>query len=234
MSTSLNAAVLEGELSVNPCVATRKPKLPPTPERYLTDAECSQIRAKIEELRPDFLVLFDLMLWPGMRFGEATGLHWSQVDTSKRVIEVRWAWDRQTGSRKAPKSHQVRTVPIPRKSKIDGTPQANTLPGDTYRGGKRPQFGLVTGERVTYTEWRNVWRPSHQGAGRGPYARSEAHVRVSCCVCRSAVAGRSEAVGAFDGPDDGAVRAVHAGLPRVGPGSAGLAVAGRATEGVIP
>lgn len=165
MSTSLNAAVLEGELSVNPCTATKKPKLPPTPERYLTNNECDQIRARIEELRPDFLVLFDLMLWTGMRFGEATALHWSQVDVGKRVIEVRWSWDRQTGTFKPPKSHQVRTVPIPRKLVIEGTAEANVLPADMYRGGKRPQYGLVTGSRVTYVEWRNVWRQATRGLG---------------------------------------------------------------------
>lgn len=151
MSTAMQSAFENDLIASNPCRGIRKPKLPPPADRYLTDDECTVIRSA---LTGDLRVVFDLLLWTGMRFGEATGLHGSQVRDG--VIEVRWSWDRVDRKFKAPKSGKSRSVPIPEKLVVPSAGK-NELPQDLYSGGKKPNLGLVTGERVSYQRWRRGW-----------------------------------------------------------------------------
>ena len=67
-----------------------------------------ELRDMGDELtRPDLHPLFSLLVYTGVRRGEALGLRWSDVDLERRMITVRRSYDGQT------KSSKQRTVPLP-------------------------------------------------------------------------------------------------------------------------
>lgn len=152
MSTAMQGAITHGYIDANPCRNIRLAKLPPAPDRYLTHEECDYIRGELPEER--HRLLFDILLWTGMRFGEAVALHGTEV--RDEVVEVKWAYNRPTRMFKTPKSGKPRSVPIPEKLVIPAAGR-NEFPADMYQGGNRPHLGLVTGVLVGHERWRQVW-----------------------------------------------------------------------------
>lgn len=183
LSGSLRAAVDAEEIDTNPCQGVKLPKAGPSPDRFLTPEECDAIR---KFLPPDQQFLFDLLLGTGMRFGEALGLHWEDVDckSDKPTVTVYWSWDRVDRSMKAPKSNQSRTIPISAalagalKAKLaeDGWGEPLLV---EYRGSRKPHSGVVIASR-NETEWMYGWRAAVKVAtvGTGKDKRKVGSVRT--------------------------------------------------------
>lgn len=144
-SASLKAAMREGLIDANPCTTLEYPAIPPSPERWLSTAETGALR---DVLADQYLFTFELLLGTGARWGEACGIHWDDVDLSRKTVTFRWSWERREHYFKAPKTGRIRIVPIGEKlvalltERLDrdglGEP-----PRVDYRGGSRPLYGVV-------------------------------------------------------------------------------------------
>jgi integrase len=114
----LRFAVANGHLSASPTdrlgrgklmLPVEKAKLAP-PIEHAEDVGrlLAAIRDMGDELtRPELHPLFALLVYTGVRRGEALGLRWSDVDLERRMITVRRSYEGQT------KSSKQRTVPLP-------------------------------------------------------------------------------------------------------------------------
>lgn len=110
LSASLKAAQAEGLIDVNPCRGVELPPLPPAEERYLTDAEISQIMYRLDG---PYRVLGEILVGTGMRLSEACGLHWHRVNLARGTVDVIETWDLDDNAMKAyPKGKKRRTVPM--------------------------------------------------------------------------------------------------------------------------
>lgn len=91
-----------------------------------------------------------LLLYSGLRRGEASALTWADVDLSSRTITVNKSLDFATGQIKAPKTAAgVRTVNIPQLL-------ADYLA--TQQDGCLYVLHTPTGQRLTATIWKQMWR----------------------------------------------------------------------------
>jgi integrase len=112
---ALSDAVGDGLIVRNP--AAGKTVNPPTPKRHAIEATTpTQARAIVEAVRDDPLgPLYRLLLWTGLRLGEALGLRWSDVDLDRGWIRVRQTYGivAGVGGFDEPKTAQSRRdVPI--------------------------------------------------------------------------------------------------------------------------
>lgn len=158
-SGSMRAAVVADLIPSSPCEGIKLPKAGPTPDRFLSNAECEAIRKYLDD---EWVILFDLLLGTGMRFGEGLALHWENVNLESGTIEVRWSFDRVARVVKAPKNNTSRTVPLSdelktvlvRRLKDNGF---GTPPDVEYVGSSKPHTGLVVGS-LNERSWVYAWR----------------------------------------------------------------------------
>ncbi len=94
----------------NPCEDVALPALPAKKRRYFTDEEQALILDHLEE---PYRTLVELSQWSGLRWEEVAGLHGSEVDWLREMIEIRWVLTRH-GLRLHPKSEDSnRIIPAP-------------------------------------------------------------------------------------------------------------------------
>jgi integrase len=87
---ALNSAVEDRLLIVNPAVAKRM--LPPMNRREQAVLSRADVRRLLEATKDTRLgVLWNLLVYTGMRPGEALGLQWSDLDLSAKILRVRRA-----------------------------------------------------------------------------------------------------------------------------------------------
>jgi integrase len=112
MSAALDHAVRSGRIRSNPA---RGLGLPRTRRRDYVFLTHEQLRDLASEAGP-WRVLVLLLGYTGLRWGEATALRVCDIDLARRRIDVRRAFSDVGGHviLGTPKSHQSRTVPIPR------------------------------------------------------------------------------------------------------------------------
>lgn len=145
LGASLRAAMNAGLLATNEATALNLPPIPPSPERWLSDAEVDALRGVLAD---SCLLTFEVLVGTGARWGEAVALHWDDIDLRRKTARIRLAWDRQNKLFKAPKTRQARVVPI--GDKLVGQLQARldadglgSPPDAPYPSGVRPLYGLV-------------------------------------------------------------------------------------------
>ena len=112
MSAALDHAMRSGRIRANPARGLGLPRIQRRDYVFLTH---DQVRDLAFETGP-WRVLVLLLGYTGLRWGEATALRVCDVDLVRRRIDVRRAFS-DVGGRivlGTPKSHQSRTVPIPR------------------------------------------------------------------------------------------------------------------------
>lgn len=97
----------------NPCKYVRIPKdAPKTERRALTEEECRRVEEFDHRARPAAM----LMLYSGLRRGEATALLWSDVNLENNTISVTKSYNFKECCIKPPKTESgVRIVSIPQK-----------------------------------------------------------------------------------------------------------------------
>jgi integrase len=95
LKTALRHAVKIGLIANNPIDRVTPPKPPRKEMRPLTPGE---VELFLESTRNDLLhALWVLLVTTGMRIGEATGLHWTDLDLDAGTIQIRHAVKRVQG-----------------------------------------------------------------------------------------------------------------------------------------
>jgi integrase len=112
MSAAFDHAVRSGRIRANPARGLGLPRPGRRDYVFLTH---DQLRALANEAGP-WRVFVLLLGYTGLRWGEATALRVCDVDLARRRIDVRRAFSDVGGHvvLGTPKSHQSRTVPVPR------------------------------------------------------------------------------------------------------------------------
>jgi len=112
LSLILELAVRDERIARNPATGVRLPKAVTGEKRFLTHA---QVAALADAAGPGRLVVLTLA-YTGLRWGELAALRAGHVDLMRRRIEVSASVTEVRGRLTwgTPKSHQARSVPVPR------------------------------------------------------------------------------------------------------------------------
>ncbi len=116
LHASLDMAVDDGLIPRNP---THKVKPPPVRKRrqlFLTADQLEDLADTAETIRDGYGGLVRLLGYGGLRWGEAVALRWEKVDPAWRRVRIEEAAS-EVGGRitfGAPKTHETRTVILPR------------------------------------------------------------------------------------------------------------------------
>jgi integrase len=94
-------------ISVNPCVAVRRPDASTPRERILTDLEVRWFWKATDDLGEPFAALLKLLLLTGQRRGELAGMRWTELDGDVWTIPANRV-----------KNKKVHVVPLP-KAAVD-------------------------------------------------------------------------------------------------------------------
>jgi integrase len=111
-SLMLSLAVRDRRISYNPAEGVRLPRVHRKEPVFLTHEQVD----RLAEACPGFELFIRLLAYTGLRWGEATALQVKRLDLMRRRLEVvRTAIDLgRDVSYGTPKTHQHRSVPIPR------------------------------------------------------------------------------------------------------------------------
>jgi integrase len=158
MSAALDHAVRSGRIRSNPARGLGLPRPKRRDYVYLTHGQVLALAPEAGHWR----LLILLMAYTGLRWGEATALRVCDIDFDRRRVDVRRAFS-DVGGRivwGTPKSHQSRTVPVPRFIAIE-------LAGAV--DGKRPDdliFTMPGGSVMRMSNWRRAtFVPARSRAG---------------------------------------------------------------------
>lgn len=111
-----------------------------------------------------------LMMYSGLRRGEATALTWADVDLAARTITVSKSWDFAAGQVKPPKTAAgVRVVHIPQLLADFLRAERATDPDTLYA------IHTAAGKRMTEQAWKTMWQ-SYMAALNAKYAFGGANV----------------------------------------------------------
>lgn len=128
-SLMLDLAVRDGRLPRNPASGVRLPRAAKGEPVFLTHTQVEQLA----EACIDYELFVRVLAYTGMRWGEATAVRVRRLDLMKRRIEVVHTAVELNGEMTygTPKTHQRRSVPVPR-SLVDGLAEqvAHKLPDD--------------------------------------------------------------------------------------------------------
>lgn len=144
---SLDQAVKLGYIRVNPCNACELPRIERHEIKPLTDSEVGRFLKAIQGHK--YERLFTVMVFSGMRQGEALGLRWSCVDLTAGTIRV----DRQLQKERIPGGGgQYRLV----ETKTSNTRTIAVAPFvvDVLKAQKKAQ---AENKLLLGPEWKNDW-----------------------------------------------------------------------------
>ena len=170
-SASLNAAIDAEIIEANPAARIKLPGAAQAMERFLTREEYEALREELPTTHDQLVV--ELLAFTGLRWGEATGLHWNRVDLGRGVLQVVETYDERSNEIKAyPKGRRVRTVPLTPSlvSQLASLPRGTTC-GVEHQVGKCRAGLVLTSERGMVLRNSNfasrVWVPALERAGIG-------------------------------------------------------------------
>jgi len=112
LSLILGHAVRDGRISRNPAQGVRLPRVHRSHMRFLDHHEVDQLAKACQ--RYDLLIR--ILAYTGLRWGEAAALRVRRVDLVRRRLDIAEAMSEASGriTFGTPKTHQRRSVPIPR------------------------------------------------------------------------------------------------------------------------
>jgi integrase len=158
MSAALDHAVRSGRIRANPARGLGLPR--PKRRDYIYLSHGQVLALASEAGRGRLLIL--LLAYTGLRWGEATALRVCDIDFDRRRVDVRRAFS-DVGGRVilgTPKSHQSRTVPLPR---FLATEIAAAVAG---RHADQLVFTMPGGGVMRLTNWRrSVFLSARRRAG---------------------------------------------------------------------
>jgi integrase len=85
LSQIMKAAVADGLIRANPCLAVKQPRLPKTEMRVLTSIEVERVAAEVDDR---YRILVYVLAYCGLRWGEAIALTHGDVDLAAGRIRV--------------------------------------------------------------------------------------------------------------------------------------------------
>ena len=89
LSDVMQQAVYDGLIMVNPVSRVRAPRVPQKEARYLDEKEAMQLLEAVMEKAPKpFDVFIPLLIFTGIRRGEACGLEWQDIDFERNQIHI--------------------------------------------------------------------------------------------------------------------------------------------------
>lgn len=109
LSAAMKAAKDEKMIQDNPCYRVALPKKDPTPDRYLTREEVDAVRGFLSGMN---LLIFEILIGTGARWGEGVALHWDHIDFDNHTIKLLFSWDRHSKVFAYMKHYSQRTVPM--------------------------------------------------------------------------------------------------------------------------
>lgn len=166
-SSSLGAAVDAEVLQVNVASRLRLPSPQASHERFLTRAE---FQAVLGELDAEYALMTRLLAATGMRWGEAAGLHWSDVDSERGVITVSEAWSVTGRVMKGyPKGRRRRFVPVLDWLNLPEDPGAKKCGYEHALGRCRSGLVVTTAKGAVLDQARfgREWRAALKRSGVG-------------------------------------------------------------------
>lgn len=90
ISSILQSAVYDMVIMSNPCSRTKAPRVKRKEAKFLDEIQIEQLLDAIyEKAEHPYDVIIQLILYTGMRRGEALGLEWEDIDVVNNVITVR-------------------------------------------------------------------------------------------------------------------------------------------------
>ena len=84
----LNTAVEWGILFANPCDRTKTPKAEEKEAKYIDEVQADALIDAINTADELHRTIVRLLLFTGMRRGEALGLKWSDIDFKKGTLKI--------------------------------------------------------------------------------------------------------------------------------------------------
>lgn len=148
---------MDGILGRNPTDGARPPTVRPRRQLFLIEAELEKLAAAAEERQETMGAFVMLLGWSGLRWGEAVALRGGRVDQAKRRVRVTEAVAEVGGRLEwgAPKTHETRTVVVPRFI-VEALPQveADDLVFTAPKGGPLRTSNFR----------RDVWHPACEAA----------------------------------------------------------------------
>lgn len=160
----LGDAALEGIIPVSPCQGIDLPATPPKPPAWFTR---EQVDAIVAELPPGHAAMTELMVYTGLRWGEAAGLVGAArddevgnpVDWLRRRITVRGVVTQKGRWKPYPKTSSSRgEVPVPQRvldlmaPLLADRPRASFVFTTSRRSPGKTEPGLLSG-----ANWRVIW-----------------------------------------------------------------------------
>jgi integrase len=157
-SLVLGLAVRDGRLARNPADRVPLPRAVKAEKRFLTHAEVANLAAAAGE----YGLAVRVLAYTGLRFGELAAVRVRRVDLLRRRIEIVDAVTEVSGRAVfgTPKSHQRRTVPVPRSlADAMALQMADRSPDDFV-------FPAERGGVLRLRNWRrNVFDPATRAVG---------------------------------------------------------------------
>ena len=138
---------------VNPCKRLKIPEGTKQESRALTPYEETMV-LQLADSHP-FGIMVKLMLYCGLRIGEASALRWCDVDIKNSVLHIRHSLNAYTNQLKDPKTKAgIRDVPIPAVL-LDDLKKLKSDPFDhVYHQGDH-QFVVVHRRRLDWLSFKN-------------------------------------------------------------------------------
>lgn len=88
ISSIMNTAVQWQVISNNPCSRVKPPKAERKEAEYLDEVQAVQLLQCLENEPITYKTLFTVILYSGMRRGEACGLEWSDIDLENGIVDI--------------------------------------------------------------------------------------------------------------------------------------------------
>lgn len=113
---ALDLAVEDGLLANNPVSKVTAPKVRPRRQRFLTEDEVDRLAEACDEIQGGAGSLVRFLAYSGLRWGEAVALRRQHVEPEQRRVRVEESATEVRGKLEwgKPKSHETRTVIVPR------------------------------------------------------------------------------------------------------------------------
>ena len=176
----LNAAIDDGRLARNPASRVKLPHVRSRDKRFLSH---EQVAALADAAGEDHLII-RVLAYCGLRFGELAALRVRDVDPLRRRLQIEVSATEVDGRMVfgTPKSHQCRSVPVPRSLMTDLA---------AVCAGKSPDelvFTAPKGGVLWLRNWRRrVFDPAVAAAGLGQLSPHELrHTAASLAVAAGA------------------------------------------------
>ena len=152
-------------LEANPAARLRLPKPATDLERFLTRGEFDMLAYYAPTERD--LLIFEMLAYTGLRWGELAGLHRARVDVGRQMIRVTDAYSEPGGVIKETKGKAARDVPLPAFLAVKISqityPTGQTC-GVRHKTGRCPGGLLIPaaqGGPLRNSNWSDrVWRPT--------------------------------------------------------------------------